>query len=136
MKHLKIKIAMCVFALCAAVAVVTFSSCSNDEPIQTEISGSAVTSSELVASIVSFNDSLSSCVSQTRSWDGFLRVVGIASADIVGAYELGKIGAGVGSFFCTWSWYCNRRCHRWCVRWSRCIVSCRGTNACLYLTSV
>ena len=99
MKHLKMKIAMCVFALCAAVAVATFSSCSNEEPVQAEISESAVTSSELVASIVSFNDSLSSCVSQTRSWDGFLRVVGIASADIAGAYELGKIGAGVGSFF-------------------------------------
>lgn len=90
---------MCVFALCVAVTSVTFSSCSNDEPVQTSKSESVATPSELVASIVSFNDSLSSCVSQTRSWDGFLRIVGIASADIAGAYELGKIGAGVGSFF-------------------------------------
>lgn len=71
------------------------SSCSEEQD-ETSWSKSQV-ENKLVVSLKSFNDSIVSTKPQTRS--GWLRFLSVASADIKGAYDLGKIGATLGSSF-------------------------------------
>lgn len=69
------------------------SSCSQPEEVAVSDKQSK---DELFVSLENFNDSILSTKTQTR---GFLSFLSIATADIAGAYELGRIGAYAGSFF-------------------------------------
>lgn len=83
-----------VFYLLALCGII--SSCS-DKRQEEIIAHKPLNENKLVISLQNFNDSIVLTKPKTRS--GWLRFLSVASADIAGSFELGKIGASLGSSF-------------------------------------
>lgn len=80
--------------LCVLFLSIVISSCSQQEQ---EINAPREqVKDELILSLENLNDSIMATKPQSRS---FLRFLAVSAADIGGAWELGKIGATVGSAF-------------------------------------
>ena len=89
------------YLLLGILALSLYSCTSEDTPPLPRMCQAPTDSSELLKALKCYNDSLSmnnNCVSRDF-WQTTLRIGTVASADIAGAYELGKIGASIGSVF-------------------------------------
>ncbi|WP_449026178.1 hypothetical protein [Porphyromonas endodontalis] len=87
----------CVVTLCTMLFVMS-SSCSKDNSLK--LPEEKIESSELVQTLESVNNDFMANKQEVRGtgWKKkFLRVLGVAAADIGGGYEIGKIGAQIGA---------------------------------------
>lgn len=100
MKSTKLMRLICILIAGYALALGTITSCSRTQSINLPENDSE--SSELIQTLEAVNNNFMVNKSEFRGkgWGGkVLRVLCVASADIGGAYEVGKIGGKVGALF-------------------------------------
>ena len=100
MKSTKLMCLICILVAGCALAVGLITSCSRGQSINLPEDNSE--SSELIQTLEAVNDNFMANKTEIRGkgWGRkILRVLCVASADIGGAYEGGKIGGKVGALF-------------------------------------